>query len=62
MKLKDRHLTIKFDFKFSKTSTEFSDATVYKNKEQNKLLTTVNCKPTDQRNFLHIPLLILDHR
>ena len=27
--------------------------TVYKSKEQNKLLTTVYCKPTDRRNFLH---------
>ena len=52
-KLSNRHPTIKFDFKFSKTSTEFLDTTVYKNKEQNKLLTTVYCKPTDRRNFLH---------
>ena len=46
-KLNNRHPTIKFDFKFSKTSIEFLDATVYKNKEQNKLLTIVYCKPTD---------------
>ena len=52
-KLNNRHPTIKFDFKFSKTSIEFLDTTVYKNKEQNKLLTTVYCKPTDRRNFLH---------
>ena len=60
-KLNNRHPTIKFDFKFSKTSIEFLDTTAYKNKEQNKLLTTVYCKSTDRRNFLHIPLLILDH-
>ena len=52
-KLNNRHPIIKFDFKFSKTSIEFLDTTVYKNKEQNKLLTTVYCKPTDRRNFLH---------
>ena len=51
--LNNRHPTIKFDFKFSKTSIEFLDTTVYKNKEQNKLLRTVYCKPTDRRNFLH---------
>ena len=52
-KLNNRHPTIKFDFKLSKTSIEFLDTTVYKNKEQNKLLATVYCKPTDRRNFLH---------
>ena len=52
-KLNNCHPKIKFDFKFSKTSTEFLDTTVYKNKEQKKLLTTVYCKPTDPRNFLH---------
>ena len=52
-KLNNCHPTIKFDFKFSKTSIEFLDTTVYKNKEQNKLLTTVYCKSTDRRNFLH---------
>ena len=51
--LNNRHPIIKFDFKFSKTNIEFLDSTVYKNKEQNKLLTTVYCKPTDRRNFLH---------
>ena len=49
-KLNDRHPIIKFDFKFSKCSL---DTTVYKNKEQYKLLTTVYCKSTDRRNFLH---------
>ena len=52
-KLKNCHPTVKFDFKFSKTSIEFLDTTAYKNKEQNKLMTTVYCKPTDRRNFLH---------
>ena len=52
-KLNNCHPTIKFDFKFSKTSIEFLDTTVYKNKEQNMLLTTVYCNPTDRRNFLH---------
>ena len=52
-KLNNCHPTIKFDFKYSKTSIEFLDTTVYKNKEQNKLLTTVYCKPTDGRNFVH---------
>ena len=51
-KLNNRHPTITFDFKFSKTSIEFLDTTVYKNKEQNKLLKTVYCKPTDRINFL----------
>ena len=32
---------------------ELLEATVYKSKVQNKLLTTVYCKPTDRRNFLH---------
>ena len=52
-KLNIRHPTVKFDFKFSRTSIEFLDTTAYKNKEQNKLLTTVSCKPTDRRIFLH---------
>ena len=38
---------------FSKTSIEFLDTTVYKSKEQSELLTTVYCKPTNRRNFLH---------
>ena len=52
-KLNNRHPTIKFNFKFSKTTIELLDTAVYKNKEQNNLLTTVYCKTTDQRNFLH---------
>ena len=52
-KLHNRHPAIKFDFKFPKTSIEIFDTTVYQNKEQNKLLTTVYCKSTDRRNFPH---------
>ena len=52
-KLNNRHPTIKFDFEFSKNSIEFLATTVCKNKEQNKLLTTVYCKPIDRRNFVH---------
>ena len=52
-KLNNRHPTIKFDFKFFKTSIKFLDTTVYKNKEQNMLLTAVSCKPADRRYFLH---------
>ena len=51
--LNNRHPAIKFDFKFSETNIEVLDKTVYKNKEQNKLLATVYCKLTDRRNFLH---------
>ena len=61
-KLRNRHPKIKFDFQFSKTSIEFLDTSVYKNKEQNKLLTTVYIKPTNWRNFLHYILLTLDQR
>ena len=57
-KLNNHHPTIKLGFKLSKTSIEFLDTTVYKNKEQNKLLTTAYCKLTDQRNFLHPRSLI----
>ena len=52
-KLRNRHPKIKIDFQFSKTSIEFLDTSVYKNKEQNKLLTAVYIKPTNWRNFLH---------
>ena len=47
------NLTIEFDCKYSKISIEVLDRAVHKNKEQNKLLTTVYCKPIDQRSFLH---------
>ena len=49
-KLNNRHFAIKFDFKFSYTSIESLETTVY---EPNKLLKTVYCKPTDWRNFPH---------
>ena len=52
-KLNNRHPTIKFDLKFFKTNIEFLDTTVYKNKEQNMLLTAASCKPADRIYFLH---------
>ena len=51
-RLNSRHPTIKFDCKYSKSSIEFSDTKIYKNKEKNKLLTTIYRKPTYRRNFL----------
>ena len=51
-RLNSRHPTIKFDFKYSQSSIEFLDTKIYKNKEKNKLLTTIYQKPTDRRNFL----------
>ena len=60
-KLNNRHPAIKFDFKFSKTSIKFLDTPVYKNKEQNKLLTTVIANRQIEEIFYTIPLLILDH-
>ena len=50
--INSRHPTIKFDFKYSKSSTKFLDTKICKNKEKNKLLTTIYWKPTDRRNFL----------
>ena len=41
------------DFKYSKSSIEFLDTKIYKNKEKNKLLTTIHRKPTGGRNFLY---------
>ena len=52
IRLNSRHPTIKFDFKYSKSSIEFLNIKNYKNKEKNKLLTTIYRKPTDRRNFL----------
>ena len=53
-KINNHHPTIKFDFKFSKTSIDFlQKATVYRLKEQNNLQRTVYCKPTCRRNFVH---------
>ena len=51
-RLNSRHPTIKFDFKYSKSSIKFLETKIYKNKKKNKLLTTIYWKPTDQRNFL----------
>ena len=51
-RLNFRHPTIKFDFKCSKSSIKFLDTKIYKNKEKNKLLTTIYGKPTDRANFL----------
>ena len=65
LKSSNRHSAMKFDFKYSQTSIEVLGAIVHKNKEQIKLLTTVYCKPTDQKNFLYYtyahPLLHLHH-
>ena len=52
-KLNNRHPAIKFDFKYSKTSQQFLEATVYKNNKQIKLVASAYCKPTDRINFLH---------
>ena len=46
------HDTIKFDFKNAKASIDFEGATGFKNKEQNKLLTTAYERPKDQGCFL----------
>ena len=46
-RLNSRHHTIKFDFKYSKSSIELLDTKIYKNKEKNKLLTTIYRKLTD---------------
>ena len=51
-KLNSRHSTTKFDFKYSKSSIEFSHMKIYKNKEKNKLPTTIYRKPTNWTNFL----------
>ena len=52
-RLNSRHPTIKFDFKYSKSSIKFLDTKIYKNKEKNKLLTAIYRKLCDQRNFLN---------
>ena len=51
-KLNQKHKTIKFDFKYSKTKIEFLDVLVYKD-INNKLQTTFYRKPTDRQNYLH---------
>ena len=50
--INSRHPTIKFDFKYSKSSTKSLDTKICKNKVKNKLLTAIYWKPTDRRNFL----------
>ena len=52
-KLNNCHSTIKFNFKYAKATIELSDATVFKNKDQDKLLTTPYEKPADRECFLH---------
>ena len=42
------HPAINFDFKFSKTSIDFLDGIVHKNKKQHKLLTTVRTVANQQ--------------
>ena len=51
-RLISRHPTIKFCSRYSKSSMEFLDTKMYKNKEKNKLLSAIYWKPTDRRNFL----------
>ena len=50
--LNQKHKTIKFDFKYSKTKIELSDVLVYK-EINNKLQTTLYKKPTDRQSYLH---------
>ena len=50
--LNQKHKTIKFDFKYSKTKIEFLNVLVYKD-INNKLQTTLYKKPTDRRSYLH---------
>ena len=61
-RLHSRHPTIKFDFKI--LILKFLDTKIYKNKENNKLLTTICQKPTDQRNswilHQHNPRLLIN--
>ena len=51
-RVNSRHPAIKFDFKYLKSSIKFLDTKICKNKEKNKLLTTIYQNPMDQRNFL----------
>ena len=52
-KLNNCHSTIKSNFKYAKATIELLDTTVFKNKDQDKLLTTAYEKPTDRECFLH---------
>ena len=51
-RLNSRHPTIKFCSRYSKSSMEFLDTKMYKNKEKNRLLSAIYRKPTDRTNFL----------
>ena len=50
--LNQKHKTIKFDFKYSKTKIEFLDVLVYED-INNKLQTTLYKKTTDRQSYLH---------
>ena len=50
--LKQKHKTIKFDFKYSKTTIKFLDFLVYKD-VNNKVQTNLYKKPTDRQSYLH---------
>ena len=50
--LKQKHKTMKFEFKYSKPKIEFLDALVYKD-INNKLQITLCKKPTDRQSYLH---------
>ena len=52
-RLNSRYPIIKFDFKYSQSSTEFLDTKICKKKGNNKSLTTIYRKPTDRRYFLY---------
>ena len=49
--LNKKHLSIKFEFKYSQTKIEFLDVLVYKD-QNNMLQTTIYSKQTDQQNYL----------
>ena len=49
--LNQKHKTIKFDSKYSKTKTEILDVLMYEN--INKLQTTLYKGPTDRQSYLH---------
>ena len=59
--LHSRHPTIKFRFKYSKSSIEFLDTKIYKNKKKNKLLMTIYRKPIDGRIFCILPQYTRSH-
>ena len=47
-----KHYSFKFNFKYSKTETEFLDAKIFK-ETNGKLCLTSYCKPTDWQNYSH---------